>query len=575
MAPAPELLSVNVGRPREISWRGTTVRTAIYKAPVAGRVAVRRLNVDGDGQADLVGHGGEHRAVYVYQAESYRHWERELGRSLPMIGTFGENFTVAGLADADVCVGDRFSIGSAVFEVTQPRVTCYKVGIRLQEPRMPALLTGHGRPGFYLRVLEEGEIGAGDAIVKVADGPERLSVKRISDLLYSGEHDGDTLRRALAIPALADGWKHSFRSLLEQVQAGRAGNSGLTGAVLDPPAWSGFRPFTVAAVTTETADVRSLEFEPADGRPLIPHRPGQFTAVRLPDGPVRSYSLSAPGDGRRLRISVKREGRVSSFLHDHVAAGATLELAAPRGTFVLDAGDRTPAVFVSAGIGVTPVLAMLAALAEAGDRRPVTWIHVARSSAEHAFAEPVRAWLHGLPSARAHIRFTQPLAGDRVGRDCDAFGRLTATDLAALELPGDAAVFLCGPAGFMAAAEAALVDVGIASEQIHSEAFGAARAANGVPPHRPSGPSGTGPEVTFARSGLTVAFDDRWASLLELSEACDVPADWSCRTGVCHRCESGLVAGEVEYDPEPLDRPATGATLLCCTRPAGPVALDL
>ena len=183
-----------------------------------------------------------------------------------------------------MCVGDRFSIGSAVFEVTQPRVTCYKVGIRLEEPRMPALLTGHGRPGFYLRVIEEGEIGAGDAIVKVADGPERLSVKQISDLLYSGEHDGDTLRRALAIPALADGWKHSFRSLLEQVQAGRAGNSGLTGAVPDPPAWSGFRPFTVAAVTPETADVRSLEFEPADGRPLTPHRPGQFTAVRLPDG---------------------------------------------------------------------------------------------------------------------------------------------------------------------------------------------------------------------------------------------------------------------------------------------------
>ena len=224
---------------------------------------------------------------------------------------------------------------------------------------------------------------------------------------------------------------------------------------------------------------------------------------------------------------------------------------------------------------MTPVLAMLAAVAEGDDRRPVTWIHVARSSAEHAFAEPVRAWLHRLSSARAHVRFTQPLASDRVGRDCDAVGRLTAADLATLELPGDAAVFLCGPDGFMAATRAALVEVGIAPERIHSEAFGAARAANGVAPHRPSGAPGGGPEVTFARSGLTVAFDSRWASLLELSEACDVPADWSCRTGVCHRCESGLVAGEVDYDPEPLDRPAAGATLLCCTRPAGPVTLDL
>ena len=576
MAPAPELLSVNVGRPREISWRGTTVRTAIWKAPVAGRVAVRRLNVDGDGQADLVGHGGEHRAVYVYQAESYRHWERELGRSLPMIGTFGENFTVAGLADDGGVrrrpVLDRLG---AVFEVTQPRVTCYKVGIRLQEPRMPALLTGHGRPGFYLRVIEEGEIGAGDAIVKVADGPERLSVKQISDLLYSGEHDGDTLQRALSIPALADGWKHSFRSLLEQVQSGRAGNSGLTGAVPDPPAWDGFRPFTVASVSPETADVRSLVFEPDDGRSLTRHRPGQFTAVRLPDGDVRSYSLSAPGDGRRLRISVKREGRVSSFLHDHVAAGATLELAAPRGTFVLDAGDRTPAVFVSAGIGVTPVLTMLAALAEAGDS-PAGDVDTRGALVRRARVRRAGACVAARAAVRPGAHPVHAAVGGRSRRpDCDAFGRLTATDLAALELPGDAAVFLCGPAGFMAATEAALVDVGIAPERILSEAFGATRAANGCRRTGPRAHPVTGPEVTFARSGLTVAFDDRWASLLELSEACDVPADWSCRTGVCHRCESGLVAGEVAYDPEPLDRPATGATLLCCTRPAGPVALDL
>ena len=314
-----------------------------------------------------------------------------------------------------MCVGDRFAIGSAVFEVTQPRVTCYKVGIRLQEPRMPALLTGHGRPGFYLRVIEEGEIGAGDAIVKVADGPERLSVKQISDLLYSGEHDGDTLQRALSIPALADGWKHSFRSLLEQVQSGRAGNSGLTGAVPDPPAWDGFRPFTVASVSPETADVRSFVFEPDDGRSLTRHRPGQFTAVRLPDGDVRSYSLSAPGDGRRLRISVKRDGRVSSFLHDHISAGAALDLAAPRGTFVLDPTDRAPAVFVSAGIGVTPVLTMLAALAEVRDSRPVTWIHVARSSAEHAFAEPVRAWLHRV-AVRPRARALHPAVGGRPRR---------------------------------------------------------------------------------------------------------------------------------------------------------------
>src|SRR3954467_6715106 len=186
--------------PKDVPWQGKTVFTGVFKDPVTGPRRVGRLNVDGDGQGDLGGHGGEHRAVFVYQLESYRHWERELGRELPATGTFGENFTVEGLADDEVCIGDRLAIGSAVFEVTQPRVTCYKVGIRLDEPRMPALLTGHGRPGFYLRVLEEGEVGAGDEIVKVADGPERLSVQQVSALLYSGEHDAATLRRVLAIP---------------------------------------------------------------------------------------------------------------------------------------------------------------------------------------------------------------------------------------------------------------------------------------------------------------------------------------------------------------------------------------
>ena len=156
------LLSVNVGLPRDLVWNGKTVHTSIWKAPVQGRRMVRRLDVDGDGQGDLAGHGGEHRAVFVYQIASYRYWEERLGRSGFSYGQFSENFTVEGLPDNEVCVGDRYRIGSALFEVTQPRVTCYRIGIRMNEPRMAALLTSSGRPGFYLRVLEEGEAGAGD-----------------------------------------------------------------------------------------------------------------------------------------------------------------------------------------------------------------------------------------------------------------------------------------------------------------------------------------------------------------------------------------------------------------------------
>src|SRR5215471_16712889 len=226
------LLSVNVGLPRDITWQGRTVHTAIWKAPVEDPRMVRRLNIDGDGQGDLAGHGGEHRAVFVYQIDSYRYWQNKLGRDDFTYGQFGENFTVDGLSDKEVCIGDRYRIGGALFEVTQPRVTCYRVGIRMNEPQMAALLVAHGRPGFYLRVLEEGEVKAGDQIVQVAAGPERMSVSEIDALLYKPCHPRCQLERALRIPALSAGWRASFEAMLEQERSGGAatGNAGLAPA---------------------------------------------------------------------------------------------------------------------------------------------------------------------------------------------------------------------------------------------------------------------------------------------------------------------------------------------------------
>src|SRR5215468_6442222 len=184
----PRLLSVNVGLPRDIEWKGRTVHTGIWKNPVLGRCRVGRLNLDGDGQGDLAGHGGEQRAVFVYQIESYHYWQSRLCRSDFIYGQFGENFTIEGLSDQEVCIGDRYRIGQALFEVTQPRVTCYRVGIRMNEPKMAALLVAHGRPGFYFRVLEEGKVEAGDEIVQVAAGPERMTVAEVNALLYMPGH---------------------------------------------------------------------------------------------------------------------------------------------------------------------------------------------------------------------------------------------------------------------------------------------------------------------------------------------------------------------------------------------------
>jgi ferredoxin-NADP reductase/MOSC domain-containing protein YiiM len=558
------LLSVNVGLPRDVAWRGRTVRTAIIKEPVDDRRMVRRLNVDGDGQADLIGHGGEHRAVYVYDEASQRYWEDELGRADLTPGSFGENFTVAGMPDDEVCLGDAYQIGSAVFEVSQPRVTCFKIGIRLDEPRMPALLYSHGRPGFYLRVLEEGEVGAGDAIEQVAAGHGAVTVREACALLYLPGHDRARIADALAVPGLPEGWRLAFEALL-------AGDSGLV-APSAPPAWQGFRPFRVASVTAESSDVRSFELEPIDGVALPEQAPGVAVTVRLPEA-LRSYSLSAPSDPDRYRISVKRlaGGVASAYLHDRVAPGDVIELGAPRGTFTLDPAGDGPVVLVSAGVGITPLLAMLGGLARAGSTRPVWWVHGARDGASLAFAREADALLAQLPHARRLLALSRPAPADAF----DRAGRLDLGALRSLDVPRDGDYYLCGPDAFMRDLESALRAWGVEAGRIHREAFGSARADPERPPHAPAGQPGDGPLVSFARAGLAVAWDDRFGSLLELAEACDVPADSSSRPGVCPRCETRLVDGEVDYVNEPLDPPATGNALLCSACPHGPVTLDL
>src|SRR5213075_943298 len=227
----------NVGLPREIAWKGRTVRTGIWKDPVRGRCHVARLNLRGDGQGDLAGHGGEQRAILAYQIESYRYWQDQLRRTDFVYGQFGENFTIEGLPDDAVCIGDHYQIGSALFEVTQPRVTCYRIGIRTNEPRMPALLTASGRPGFYFRVLQEGDVGAGDEIVKAGEANERLTVAEINALLYSPNHPRDRLELALRIEALSPGWRSSFEAMLtSQATAAGNGNAGLVPAAAAHPA---------------------------------------------------------------------------------------------------------------------------------------------------------------------------------------------------------------------------------------------------------------------------------------------------------------------------------------------------
>jgi ferredoxin-NADP reductase/MOSC domain-containing protein YiiM/ferredoxin len=550
---------------------------------------VRWLNINGDGQGDLAGHGGLNRPVMVYQTDSYRYWERELGRDTFSYGQFGENFTVEGLPDAEVCVGDRYRIGSALFEISQPRVTCYRVGIRMDDPQMPMKLVAHHRPGFYLRVLKEGEVGAGDEIIKVADGPERMTIAEIDAMLYLRGHTREQLDRALRIPALSEGWKGSFRALVQGEKSGNgaAGNPGLAPSSGPPPAWVGFRMLRVSSIQGESGSVISLVLLAGDDRPLVAALPGQFVVLRMQpkqDGPavLRNYSLSDLPGTDHYRVSIKQEmnGVASTYVHTQVRVGDLLEVAAPRGDFTLKPGDE-PVVLASAGVGVTPVLAMLHALAHESSPREVWWLFGTRNREDHAFAEESRSLVKRLPRGKHHVWYSRPSPQDRPGIDFDEPGRITVAALEKIEVPRDADFYLCGPTTFLQDLKAGLAVMGVPGERVHAEIFAGNAITPGmaarprVAPHPPEGGDGTGPRVSFARSGLNACWDPKFSSLLDFAEACDVPVRWSCRTGLCHICESGLISGTVVYQPEPLDPPAQGNVLICCTQPQGDVTMDL
>jgi ferredoxin-NADP reductase/MOSC domain-containing protein YiiM/ferredoxin len=582
-SPPPVLVSVNVGMPKDVPWQGKTVHTGVWKSPVAGPQMVRRLNIDGDGQGDLAGHGGEQRAVLVYQLDSYRHWQEHFGRDDFSYGQFGENLTVDGMADGEVCIGDRYRIGEAEFEVSQPRVTCYRVGLRLGEPQMAALLVSHHRPGFYMRVITEGHVQAGDQIIKTQAGPHKLTVADTDALLYLPGRDEAKLQLAVQIPALSPGWQQSFHDLLDT--GGDAAATEPRGA--EEPAWAGFRRLTVTKVVHESTAVSSFYLSAADGSQLPAARAGQYLTLRVAGAgtpaPIRSYSLSSAADVGTYRISVKREphGAASSYLNRSLRPGAALDVAAPRGDFVLDDGGAGPILLVSAGIGVTPVLSMLHQLAESQSERDICWLYGTRGPHEHPFADEAHALLAALPNAREHVFYSAATPSER-HRAHAAEGRLSKHALARLGVPAGASAYLCGPESFMADMRDALIGLGVAEAAIHTELFGALAAINPgltgqarTAPHQPPGPPGTGPVVSFARSGINAAFGDNWRSVLDLADACDVPTRWSCRTGVCHTCVTALLSGSITYNPAPLEPPADGEVLICCAQPGTDIALDM
>ncbi|MCH7777941.1 MAG: MOSC domain-containing protein [Gemmatimonadetes bacterium] len=588
-APEPRapmtLKSVNVSMPKEVPHDGKTVTTGIFKERVEGRVMLRRLNLEGDGQADLWGHGGAFRAVYAYSHENYDYWARELGRDDFAIGQFGENFTVEGMLDDEVCVGDVFRIGGALVEVSQPRIPCYKLALKMGIEGFQNRFLESGRVGFYFRVLEEGEVGAGDEVVLVKRDSRGMTVREVSDLLYFDKENLEATRQALHIPALSHGWKGSFAERLAKAETSTEGRKGL-------------RSFVVERKEPESETITSFYLVPEDGAPLPGFLPGQFLTLELdipgqPRPVIRTYSLSDSPNPEYYRLSIKREpapadepdlpaGLSSNYFHDQVEVGTTLRVGAPRGKFHLDPDSERAVVLLSGGVGLTPMISMLNAIVQSDAPRPVWFVHGTRNGREHAMGAHVRRLAEENENVHVHIRYSQPDPDDVEGRDYDSRGRV---DMALLKqvLPfDDYDFFICGPTPFMRSLYCGLLSLGMSESRIHYEFFGPGSML--TEESKPAGPVEVptaeaeltgGTQVTFARSGVTASWDPACESILELAERQGLNLAYSCRSGICHTCMCELTEGEVEYLDEPLDEPDPGYVLICCSMPKTNLVLDV
>ena len=386
---------------------------------MTGRVRVRRLNIDGDDQADRRVHGvGFDMAIYFYHFEHYAFWASELGRDGFPYGQFGENLTVEGLSEDTVRVGDTFRIGGTLMQVTQPRIPCYKLTMRMEAGHdFPARFQESGRMGFYCRVLEEGDVEAGDPIEVVDRDEGAVSIAEFIRVYLYESHEPASLKRVLASQHLSEPWREYLEKMLKKAEP-----------VQGPEGWEGFRPFIVDRKVPESETITSFYLRPEDGEPLPPYMPGQFLTFRLNvpghSTPImRTYSLSdSPKHKDYYRVTIKRllppadppglpPGLSSNYFHDHVQAGTRLCVKAPRGKFYLDPSDTTPVVLLSGGVGLTPMVSMLNAIVESDSKRPVWYVHGTRDGREHAMGPHIRRMAVENANVHVHVNYSQPQPG--------------------------------------------------------------------------------------------------------------------------------------------------------------------
>jgi MOSC domain-containing protein YiiM/ferredoxin-NADP reductase len=542
-------------------------RTGIFKEPAAGPITLKKLNFAGDGQADLSAHGGIDKAVYCYPIEHYDFWCREIGRTTLSMGQFGENITTAGVLEAELRIGDVLQIGTAVVQVSEPRIPCYKLVMRMEAGSDFAVrFLAANRTGFYCRVLKEGVVNASDALTLLESDASSPTVSEVVAATQFSDRNPDGLRRVRRARGISVKWQSRVRRMIDAEVRRRMETSG-----------PGRASFAVDEAMRETSDVVSIWLRRADDvGPLLPALPGQYVTIVWPDGMTRTYSLSAVDADRRYRITVKlvREvggalGRASARIAK-LKAGDRLGVERPRGNFHPDVDDDTPLVLASAGIGMTPIMAMLEHVTREG-RRNVFAAFGMRRAGEHPLVEELKALAAERQRLSLMLAYSQHDGVCVPGLPAPKQGRLTAADLLPHAAASLAEVFLCGPGEFIRQMHDGLVERGVNSQCIRYEAFGPSTL---LPARAVEADTDATFTVYFTRSDVRAVWTPSSGTLLNLAESTGVSPAFGCRSGACGLCRTALSEGRVSY-VEPVDEPDAGYVYPCCAVPEADCRLDL
>jgi MOSC domain-containing protein YiiM/ferredoxin-NADP reductase len=561
------VISLNVGEPRLVIYRGMSFRTGIFKAPVEQPLTLKKLNFAGDGQADLSAHGGIDKAVYCYPIEHYDFWRREIGRdNLPM-GQFGENVTTAGVLESELRIGDILRMGTAVVQVSEPRIPCYKLAMRMDAGSdFSVRFLAANRTGFYCRVLEQGLVKRADAIALVSRDMSSPTVREVIAATQFADRDPAALRRVVRARDIPAKWRSRVRRMVDAEARRRIEATSLPTATM-----------RVEKIVTETSDIVSLWLRPDGGARMFDALPGQYLTIVWPDGFKSTYSLSALRPGQRCRITVKLVRDAQSALGRSSAriaaldAGDVLDVERPRGNFHPDLDDDTPLVFAGAGIGVTPIMSMIEQASRSG-RRDVFAAFGMRRQDEHPLASELAGLLAERRQLKAALAYSRLNGAPPLpGLPAPKHGRLAAADLLPYAAAPLAEVFLCGPGDFIRQMHDGLVEAGVSPLNIRYESFGPST----LLPARavPADPAASF-KVSFARSRMDTVWTPGSGTLLNLAEAAGVSPVFGCRAGSCGLCRIAISDGSVSY-VEPIDEPEAGYVLPCCAIPQTDCRLDL